>query len=136
MLRTLLFLLLLPALPQAWAHNAAQVRSEVQALLGWVEQGGCSFMRNGSWHSSAEARKLLEHKFDEAMRDPGSMPSTEHFIAKLASRSSMSGKPYWVRCGDAKLVESGPWLLGKLAELRLTADKPAANKPAAHPPSR
>ncbi len=114
-------LLLLP--PLAWAVDPIAGRGEIMALLGMVEQCGCAFLRNGTWHTSADARKLLEHKYKEALRDPSSIASSEHFINKLASRSGMTGKPYRVRCGNAQAVESGPWLLGKLAELRAAAAK-------------
>jgi hypothetical protein len=118
------------ALPQAWANDAGRVHGEIVALLAIVEHGGCAFMRNGSWYASADARKLLEHKLKEAMRDPAGMPSTEHFIEKSASRSSMSGQPYMVRCAEAKPVESGPWLMGKLAEMRAAK----ATRPTQGPP--
>ncbi len=94
-------------------------------------------MRNGSWHSAAEARKLLEHKLSAAMRDPAGMPSTEHFIAKSGTRSSMSGKPYLVRCGDSQAVESGPWLMGKLAAMRTASvARPGAATPGTTVPPR
>jgi len=105
--------------PRAWADP--RVHGEIVALLGVVEQGGCAFMRNGSWYSSADARKMLEHKLGEAMRAPGGVTSTEQFIEDSASRSSMSGKPYMVRCAEAKPVESGHWLRVKLAEMRTSA---------------
>ncbi len=125
-----LFAALAATTDAAWAQDRAQdVRTEVVALLAAVENGGCSFMRNGSWHSAAEARKLLEYKFTVAMRDPASMTSAEHFIAKMGSHSSLSGKPYLVRCGDTQAVESGPWLMGKLATIR--AARPARPAPAA-----
>ncbi len=115
-------------LTPVWANEQGLVRNEVISLLGLVEHSGCSFMRNGSWHSAVDARKMLEHKLNDAMRDPTNLPSAEHFIAKLASRSSMSGKPYQVKCADAKTVESGPWLMNKLTELRASAPhKPATS---------
>ena len=115
------------ALPRAWA-NDQRVHGEIVALLGVVEQCGCTFMRNGSSYSSADARKMLEHKLNDALRAAGGVPSTEHFIEKSASRSSTSGRPYMVHCAEAKPVESGPWLRGKLVELR------AAGKPPHTPP--
>ena len=104
--------------PRVWANDHARVRSEIVALLGVVEHSGCSFMRNGSWYSSADARKMLEHKLNEALGSPGGVTSTEQFIEKSASRSSMSGKPYVVQCAEAKAVESGPWLMSKLVAMR------------------
>jgi hypothetical protein len=119
------------AAPGVWALDPSHVHREIIALLGVVEHGGCAFMRNGSWYSSADARKMLEHKLNDAMRDPAGVTSTEQFIEKAASRSSMSGKPYMVRCGEAKAVESGPWLMSKLVEMRASA---AARTPPPAPP--
>jgi hypothetical protein len=120
----------LSALPQAWANDAGHVHGEILSLLAIVEHGGCAFMRNGSWYASADARKMLEYKLKQAMRDPAGVPSTEHFIEKSASRSSTSGQPYMVRCAEAKPVETGPWLMARLAEMR--AAKVA--RPAQAPP--
>ena len=116
--------------PRVWANDPVRVHGEIVSLLGLVEYSGCAFMRNGSWYSSADARKMLEHKLNDAMRDSGGVTSAEQFIEKSASRSSMSGKPYMVRCAEAKAVESGPWLLSKLVEMRSSA----ATRPPHAPP--
>ncbi len=113
-----------PAL--VWANDPARVHGEIVALLGVVERSGCAFMRNDSWYSSADARKMLEHKLSDAMRVPGGVTSTEQFIEKSASRSSMSGRSYMVRCAEAKPVECGPWLVGKLVEMRSAPRAPPA----------
>lgn len=123
--------------PARAQDRAQDVRAEVAALLAVVEDGGCAFMRNGSWHTAAEARKLLEHKLSAAMRNPASMTSAEHFIAKSGTSSSMSGKPYLVRCGDSPAVESGTWLIGKLAAMRTaSAARPGPAPPGTPVPPR
>src|SRR5689334_3753235 len=89
-------LLLVTSLVQADATRA-EVRAEIDTLLSRLEQSGCEFYRNGSWYAATEAKTHLQRKLKAA----GAAGSTEQFIDALASKSSMSGKPYLVRCGDA-----------------------------------
>ena len=42
----------------------------------------------------------------------------EHFIERGASRSSMSGQPYHVRCPGKPVAEAGDWFRGLLQRLR------------------
>lgn len=44
--------------------------------------------------------------------------STEQFIERAASKSSMSGKPYQVRCDKQAPVPSNRWLHTELQKLR------------------
>jgi len=106
-------LTLLLALPAA-AQNAP---SEVGQLFRALEASGCSFNRNGSWYSASEASAHLHRKYDYLTRK-GLAGTAESFIDLAASKSSMSGRPYLVRCGSGTPVESRAWFLGKLAELR------------------
>lgn len=41
-----------------------QAQREVSALLAFVENSGCSFVRNGSEHSPQEARAHLQKKLE------------------------------------------------------------------------
>ena len=96
---------------------AAPVRAEIDALLGKLQASGCQFNRNGTWHSGAEAKEHLLRKFDYLERR-GAVDSTEKFIELAASRSSTSGKAYFVKCGGEAPVESRRWLLKQLAVIR------------------
>ena len=82
-----------------------------------LESSGCEFNRNGSWYSGAEARSHLLGKL-KYLENHDAVHSTEQFIELAASSSSMSGKPYQVRCGNAPPMNSGPWLLTQLQALR------------------
>jgi len=59
--------------------------------------------------------------------DRGLVQTTEQFIEKAASGSSISGQPYLVRCGNSAPAESGQWLRSELKDLR--AATPAKSTP-------
>jgi hypothetical protein len=44
--------------------------------------------------------------------------TTESFIERAATESSMSGKPYSVKCADAPAVASATWLRAELSNFR------------------
>ncbi len=44
--------------------------------------------------------------------------TAEEFIANAASESSMSGKPYLMRCGNQEVVASATWLNAELKRIR------------------
>jgi hypothetical protein len=120
-LGTLLSFVILSAIPftVAKAQPSPTVRTEIDYLLQYIQTSGCSFYRNGSWYDSARATAHLQSKYDYlAARQ--SIGSAEDFIDKAATKSSLSGKPYKIRCGTDREVESGPWLRQALAQYRAT----------------
>ncbi len=94
--------------------TSTSARVEIDTLLSRLEQSGCEFYRNGDWYSATEAKSHLRKKLQAA----GAVNSTELFIDRLASKSSMSGKPYLVRCSGSEPVESKAWLTDQLEEMR------------------
>jgi hypothetical protein len=92
-------------------------RAEVDALLVRLQSSGCEFNRNGSWHSSTAARVHLAKKLNY-LEGKGLVATAEQFIELGASASSMSGKPYLVRCASKAPVESTRWLTAELQQLR------------------
>lgn len=93
---------------------------EITQLLERIEVSNCSFMRNGSWYTPAEARKHLQRKLDY-MVARGMLGSAEQFITDTASASSFTGKPYMVRCGTGEPVASATWLNAELRRIRAPA---------------
>lgn len=93
------------------------VRAEIDALLARLETSACEFQRNGTWYKADEARAHLLRKL-EYLEEKSLVATTEQFIERGASTSSRSGKPYFVRCGSAAPVESGPWLRERLEAAR------------------
>ncbi|MFC0253135.1 DUF5329 domain-containing protein [Massilia consociata] len=100
------------------APTPATVRAEIEALLGRITASGCQFERNRSWHSGDDARAHLLRKLKHIEGRPETVTSTEQFIEFAASKSSFSGRPYRVRCGNGDPVESRAWLHRELKALR------------------
>jgi hypothetical protein len=95
-------------------------RREVGQLLDFVAQSNCQFNRNGSWYDAKKARVHLQEKYDYLdQRDK--VPTAEAFIDLAATKSSMSGKAYQVRCGTAPVMSSATWLSTELKRLRAGA---------------
>jgi len=108
-------LALLPLLLQAAPPPAA--RQEIAHLIAHLGASGCSFQRNGSWHDAAQAAKHIQRKYDYLLKRD-LVTSSEDFIARAASESSLSNKPYQVRCGGNPPVASAAWLKAELATYR------------------
>jgi hypothetical protein len=102
-------------------------QTEINYLLGFIEQSGCQFYRNGSWYDSKRAQAHLRDKYNYMVaRDL--IKTAEDFIEQAATRSSMSGIAYALKCSSAPVVASSLWLREVLARYRLTATQ-AAVKP-------
>lgn len=102
-------LLLMLALP------AAAEDAEIEYLLTSVEQSHCTFVRNGDAHPSAEAADHLRMKYGRA---GWRVKGADQFIDRIASKSSLSGRPYTMQCGDAEAYPTRDWLSERLAEYR------------------
>lgn len=85
---------------------------EINQLLNKVQTSEIEFERNGQKHSGADARQHLEKKLNWAKRwKLRSQPiTTEQFIQKIASRSSMSGDEYYVIKSDGTRMKTEEWL--------------------------
>jgi hypothetical protein len=98
------------------------VRAEIDALLERLEASGCRFGRNQEWHAGADARTHLLRKLEYVERT-ATIQSTEQFVDAAATKSSVSGAPYVVQCGNAPAVNSAPWLLAQLEKVRAAPGK-------------
>jgi hypothetical protein len=92
-------------------------QAEIEGLLSTLGSSECQFYRNGSWHNGGEAESHLRMKY-EALRRRGSLHSTEEFIEGAATKSSLSGEPYAVKCSNEPPQPSAAWLGAKLKVLR------------------
>jgi hypothetical protein len=106
------------------APTPVPVRAEIDALLGRLESAGCRFGRNNEWYAGAEAKAHLLRKLDY-IEKLGTIRSTEEFIEAAATKSSVSGTPYQVQCGNGAAVQSAQWLSGQLRVLRAAAARTA-----------
>jgi len=93
------------------------VTQEITQLFLALQNSDCEFFRNGSWHNAERSARHLQRKYDHLLKK-GLITTTESFIDLAATESSMSGKPYLVRCSESEVVPSKIWFTGKLDELR------------------
>jgi len=113
----ILLLLALAAGAATAAPLPPPARAEVDALLTRLQSSGCEFNRNGSWYAGADAKAHLLKKLDY-LEGKDLVKTAEQFIELGASTSSMSGKPYLVRCAGKAPVESAKWLTAELQQVR------------------
>ena len=100
---------------RAAAPEAAQI--EINQLLGLVEQSGCEFFRNGTWYDAKRAQAHLRAKYDMLAAND-QIKTAEDFIEKAASRSSLSGRPYQMRCRGGAAMTTNQWFSAALMRLR------------------
>jgi capsule polysaccharide modification protein KpsS len=105
--------------PGARATPAVTAQAEIDHLLDFVESSGCEFYRNGSWYDSKQARAHLRYKYD-ALMAADRIQTAEDFIEKAATKSSVSGRVYEIRCNGGTAVATGQWLREELARYRTT----------------
>ncbi len=106
----LLSLVLLPV-----ATLADTIDDEIDYLISSVGKSGCTFIRNGKRYSGKNARAHLKSK---RRRNAHLIDSTEEFIEKLASKSSMSGKSYLISCKGEEQQTAGEWFTDLLWQHR------------------
>lgn len=102
------------------ATPSARARVELDSLVAGLRASGCSFERNGTWHDAATAADHLQRK-REALQGKGRISTAEDFIRLGGTGSSVTGRPYQVRCPDAAVVPSRVWLERRLALVRSRA---------------
>ena len=110
LLASLLFMLL----PLTAAASKADTAQEIQHLFDFIVKSDCIFIRNNTEYTASKARDHMQKKYDYARRWIG---NTEQFINRIASKSSMSGKRYQVRC-QKQLLYSDNWLQQELQRYR------------------
>jgi hypothetical protein len=117
-MKCLLALTLAMLASASWsAEPDATSRAEIAHLLKYLESSNCQFQRNGSWYAPARAASHLRQKYEYLLKK-GLATSAETFIERAATQSSVSGKPYSVKCGDAAAVPSASWLRDELERSR------------------
>ncbi len=112
--------LLLSAAASAQSPPPPAAAREIAGLFAMLESSGCRFQRNGRWYGAGDAGRHLRRKYAYLL-ERGEVPAAERFITLAASKSSVSGKPYAVRCGAAAPVPAERWFRDRLAALRADA---------------
>lgn len=96
------------------AGPALTESEKIKLLLDKIEHSGLIFIRNETEYSSKKARIHLERKLSNA----GSLIRTaKHFIEHIATKSSWTGKPYYVKFSNGKMIRSAVWLRRMLLEI-------------------
>ncbi len=49
-------------------------------------------------------------------------PTSDQFIERFASKSSLSKKPYYIECESEERMAFGQWLMQRLNEYRASSD--------------
>ena len=109
--------LLLSAVVATAAEESSATRAEITHLMKYLRTCGCEFNRNGSWHPALVAHDHILNKLNY-LRGRGEIPNAEYFIEEAATRSSMSGEAYQIRCPGKPVLESRQWLLDELKRVR------------------
>lgn len=96
------------------SYAYANKEAEIQHLLNFVENSQCTFIRNGSEHSGADAKAHIVKKYNYFK---SRIDNAEEFIEYSATKSTMSGKKYKVKC-DGKEYLTAQWLNDELKNYR------------------
>ena len=112
-------------LPLAGARGEAPRATlvEIEYLLQHVGTSGCEFYRNGSWYDAVRAESHLRDKY-KYLDARHQINSAEDFIDRAATKSSLSGLAYQLRCKGSAAVPSGQWLYDALTLYRRALQKP------------
>jgi Family of unknown function (DUF5329) len=111
-----IFLIVLSSAAYA-ADNPDTMEKEIQHLFDHLQNSQCEFHRNGKWYTAEEAVAHIQHKYQYLMKK-GLIDSTEQFIDRAASESSISGKPYLVKCSVSPPIKSSVWFKNELRRFR------------------
>ena len=103
--------------PLVFAEPSANTKQEINHLFSYLKTSGCEFNRNGTWYFSADAATHLNKKYEDLVQK-NMITSAEDFIENAATKSSMSGKSYQVKCKNAVPVESAVWFKEALVNFR------------------
>jgi uncharacterized protein DUF5329 len=98
--------------PTGQADDA--MNEEIDYILNAVATSNCIFIRNGKEHGAEAAKDHLSLKRNRGKRY---FSSADEFIENLASSSSWTGKPYYIRCGEEEHLAKD-WFTAVLQEYR------------------
>ena len=94
---------------------AATMDEEIDYLLASVGASDCTFIRNGKSYAAKSAQDHLQMKRKRGKRY---YDSADEFIDRIASKSSFSGKPYRIQCGDDPEQTAAAWFTALLRQHR------------------
>jgi uncharacterized protein DUF5329 len=92
-------------------------QTEINYLIGFLGNSGCEFYRNGIWYDSKAAETHLREKYT-VLEGGDRIRSSEDFIEQVATKSSLSGQPYQIKCSGGEALTTNQWLYAALARFR------------------
>jgi len=102
-----------PASTEAAKHETE--KEKIEALIVLVENlPDARFDRNGTVYDAKTAGKFLRGKWKTNAK---AVHTAKDFIAKVATGSESSGKPYVIRFADGKEMNSGDYLTAELEKM-------------------
>lgn len=102
-------------LPLRAGEIAPGEKAKIEALIARIEKlDGAVFIRNGSDYDAKTAAKFLRGKWG---RNESEIAKAADFIAKAATGSSTSGKPYLIRFKDGAQTECVVFLSSELKKM-------------------
>ncbi len=108
-------LLASPSFADGKSSAAATSEEIIHLLIAAVETSGCTFIRNNKSHGAEAAADHLRLKLRRGKRYAD---TPEEFIENLASKSSWTGKPYYMDCPDSGKQPVNQWLRSRLDHIR------------------
>jgi Family of unknown function (DUF5329) len=118
--RTFALICLLAIASAPRAAPRPEVSAEIEHLFAALLASGCRFYRNGQWYDAPTAERHLREKYAYLLRFD-MVSTTESFIERAATQSSMSKQAYLVDCGGAAPIPSAQWFGAELRRRRATA---------------
>ena len=106
-------LLFAPAAGQS--TQAADTDKAIRHLMDYVARSNLTFIRNASTYTSAEAAEHMNNKYLHFKED---IKTAEDFIELCATRSMLSGKPYFIIDKEGNRIRTSEWLKSELAAYR------------------
>jgi hypothetical protein len=88
---------------------------KIYKLIKIVEESNLIFIRNNSEYTNIEASNHLRKKYEYSKEK---LNSAEEFIKHIASRSSITGKPYLIKKPNNEIFEAEKWLIIQLKNLQ------------------
>ena|ERR1700722_4939928 len=99
------------------APPAPAAKAEIEYLLSAVASSDCRFYRNGTWYDATSAAAHLRAKY-ETLAAQGLIGDTDDFIDRAATKSSLSGRDYAIKCEGIAEMSSRQWLADLLVAYR------------------
>lgn len=95
---------------------SGDTNSEIEHLLTSIGKSNCTFIRNGKEYTSTDAEEHLRMKY---RKGKNWVENADQFIERIATKSTLSGDPYYIRCSESKQSVSN-WLSEILEKYRYT----------------